>query len=84
MGDPTDELGRQQLAIDRSAVMACYCCRMPKQSTTSEMYHHLIDRGVSGQLVLDMEATEPVGDPMDELGLELPTWRLSTPLRLIA
>ena len=42
----------------------------------------------SGQPAVDTEATEPVGDPMDELALELVPvpmpCRLSTPLRLMA
>ena len=42
--------------------------------------------GVSGQPEVDTDATEPVGDPMDELALELVPMpcRLSTPLRLMA
>ena len=53
---------------------------------SSSPLNHLFAGGVSGQPEVDTDATEPVGDPMDELGLELVPipCRLSTPLRLMA
>ena len=42
----------------------------------------------SGHPAVEIDATEPVGDPMEELARELVPvpmpWRLSTPLRLMA